>query len=193
METNKIEKEQPKRVHTKLKFIKSEQTGAYVSFVSQNPKTGRICGVRQDSEYPKKICILDKKLMCDVLLNVLYDATLVPMAEKNGYVVIEITPVQFKATIEITYVPKSIYVVEVKFGNKVIRFDPKDGRKESIRSIEGCKNILEKRIDIKDVTQVVDDFIDSATDIMRKFINDGLYEKTIQKSKIAEKTEKESN
>lgn len=179
METNKIEKEQPKRVHTKLKFIKSDQTGAYVSFVSQNPKTGRICGVRQDSEYPKKICILDKKLMCDVLLNVLYDATLIPMSEKNGYVVIEVTPVQFKATIEVTYVPKAIYVVEVKFGNKVIRFDPKDGRKDSIRSIEGCKSILEKRVDIKDITQVVEDFVDAATDIACKFKNDGFYAKAM--------------
>ena len=179
MESNKIEKEQPKRVHTKLKFTKSEKTGAYVSFVSQNPKTGRICGVRQDSEYPKKICILDKKLMCDVLLNVLYDATLIPMAEKNGYVVIEVNPVQFKATIETTYVPKAVYVVEVKFGNKVIRFDPMDGRKDTIRTIEGCKSVLEKRVDIKDVTQVVEDFVDAATDIIRKFRNDGFYAKAV--------------
>lgn len=179
METNKIEKEQPKRVHTKLKFIKSDQTGAYVSFVSQNPKTGRICGVRQDSEYPKKICILDKKLMCDVLLNVLYDATLIPMAEKNGYIVIDVTPVQFKATIETTYVPKAVYVVEVKFGNKVIRFDPMDGRKETIRTIDGCKGMLERRVDIKDITHVVDDFVEAATDIMRKFKNDGFYAKAV--------------
>ena len=151
----------------------NEKTVAYVSFVSQNPKTGRICGVRQDSEYPKKICILDKKLMCDVLLNVLYDSTLIPMAEKNGYVVIEVNPVQFKATIETTYVPKAVYVVEVKFGNKIIRFDPMDGRKDTIRTIDGCKSVLEKRVDIKDVTQVVEDFVDAATDIIRKFRNDG--------------------
>lgn len=101
------------------------------------------------------------------------------MAEKNGYIVIDVTPVQFKATIETTYVPKAIYVVEVKFGNKVIRFDPMDGRKETIRTIDGCKGMLERRVDIKDITQVVDDFVEAATDIMRKFKNDGFYAKAV--------------
>ena len=48
---NKIEKapaalaqQKSMRVYTKLKFVKSEVSGAPVSFVSQNPKTGRICG-----------------------------------------------------------------------------------------------------------------------------------------------------
>ena len=179
MEANKTEREQPKRVYTKLKFVKSDKTGAYVSFVSQNPKTGRMCGVRQDSEYPKKICVLDKNLVCDVLLNVLYDATLVPMAEKNGYVVIEVTPVQFKATIETTYVPKAIYAVEVKFGNKVVRFDPMNGKKDSVRTINGCKELLEKRVDIKDVNQVVEDFMCAATELVRRFKSDGFYAKNI--------------
>ena len=92
---------------------------------------------------------------------------------------IEVNPVQFKATIETTYVPKAVYVVEVKFGNKVIRFDPMDGRKDTIRTIEGCKSVLEKRVDIKDVTQVVEDFVDAATDIIRKFRNDGFYAKAV--------------
>lgn len=170
-------KEQPKRIYTKLKFVKSDQTGAYVSFVSQNPKTGRICGVRQSSPYPKKICILDKKLACEVLPNVLYDATLIPMAEKKGYVVIEIVPVEFKATIETTYVPKAVYVVEVKAGNKTIRFDPLDGRKDTIRTIEGCKSVLEKRVDIKDLSQVVEDFVEAAAKLMDRFRKDGHYAK----------------
>lgn len=177
METNKIEKEQPKRIYTKLKFVKSDKTGAYVSFVSQNSKTGRVCGVRQDSQYPKKICLLDKDLARDVLPNVLYDATLIPMAEKNGYVAIEITPVQFKATVETTYIPKAVYVVEVKFGNKVIVFDPMNGKKESCKTINGCKGIIEKRVDILDVTQVVDDFMEAATNILKRYERDGFYVK----------------
>ena len=177
MNTQKTMPEQSKRVQTKLKFIKSEQTGAYIAFVSQNPKTGRICGVRKDSEHPKKICVLDKKLTRDVLVNTLYDATLIPMTEKNGYVVVEMTPVQFKATIEVTYVPKSLYVVEVKFGNKTIRFDPLDGRKDTIRSLQKCRGVLEKRTDIQDIIQVVDDFMVAASNIKNRFIQDGfLYE-----------------
>lgn len=32
------------RIYTKLKFCKSERTDAMISFVSQNPKSGRING-----------------------------------------------------------------------------------------------------------------------------------------------------
>lgn len=162
-----------KRIQTKLKFMKSEETGAYIAFVSENFKTGRICGVRKDSEYPKKICVLDKKLVYEVLPNTLYDVTLIPMTEKNGYIAIEATPVQFKAIIETTYVPKAIYLVEAKFGNKTIRFDPMSGRKNSIRNLTECKRVLEKRTDIKDIVQVVDDFMVAANDIKQKFISDG--------------------
>lgn len=168
------QKEQPIKVQTKLKFVKSEKTGAIVSFVSQNPKTGRICGVRQDSQYPKKICILDKKLVSDVLLNVLYDVTMIPMTEKNGYVVIEMTPVEFKATISTTYVKKAIYRVEVKFGNKTIVFDPLDGKKDTIRTLKGCLSVLEKRVDIKDITQVVADFQESANKLLNYMRADGI-------------------
>ena len=168
------QKEQPIKVQTKLKFVKSEKTGAIVSFVSQNPKTGRICGVRQDSQYPKKICILDKKLVSEVLLNVLYDVTMIPMTEKNGYVVIEMTPVEFKATISTTYVKKAIYRVEVKFGNKTIVFDPLDGKKDTIRTLKGCLSVLEKRVDIKDITQVVADFQESTNKLLNYMRADGI-------------------
>ena len=168
------QKEQPIKVQTKLKFVKSEKTGAIVSFVSQNPKTGRICGVRQDSQYPKKICILDKKLVSEVLLNVLYDVTMIPMTEKNGYVVIAMAPVEFKATISTIYVKKAIYRVEVKFGNKTIVFDPMDGKKDTIRTLKGCLSVLEKRVDIKDITQVVADFQESANKLLNYMRADGI-------------------
>ena len=177
METNKIEQKWPRRVHTKLKFIKSDQTGAYIAFVSQNTASGRICGVRQDADVPKKICVLDKALMCDTLLNVLYDVTLIPMTEKNGYVAIEVTPVQFKATINTTYVPKTIYEVEVKFGNKTIRFDPLHGTSDSMRTLEGCRGVLEKRVDIEDINEVVSDFVEAATALLHRMKADGLYVK----------------
>lgn len=146
------------RVYTKLKFVRSEISGAPVSFVSQNLKTGRICGVRQDSPYLKKICIVDKLLSPQIIMNALYDCTLIPMSDKNGYVVIAAEPVQFKAVISSAYIKNNIYVVEVKFGNKIIRFDPFNGKKESVKDIAACKSVLEKRIDIEDITQVVKDF-----------------------------------
>lgn len=164
---------QSKRIYTKLKFIKSDQTGAFVSFVSQNPVTGQIRGVRQEDPYPKKICILDKRLVCEVFLNTLYNATLIPMNEKDGYVVIEVSPVTFKATIETTYVPKAIYQIDVKFGNKDIKFDPKDGRKESIKNLEVCRRLLETRLDIQDLCDVLDDFDSAARELLRRYRQDG--------------------
>jgi hypothetical protein len=165
--------EQPKRIYTKLKFARSEQTGAYISFVSQNPISGRISGVRGDSVYPKKICIIDQKLAGLIIPDILYDSTLIPMKEKDGYIVIEVNPVAFRATVETTYVPKSIYKVEVRFGNKTVLFDPVDGKQESVSTISGVRGILEKRMDIKDLQQVIDDFLEHAYVLMKYYENDG--------------------
>lgn len=168
IDNNSTASEQSKSicVYTKLKFIRSEISGAPVSFVSQNPKTGRICGVRQDSEYPKKICIVDKALSSQIMLNALYDCALIPMADKNGYVVIAAEPVQFKAKVNTTYIKGNVYLVEVKFGNKTIRFDPFNGKKESVKNLKACKEVLEKRIDVKDVMQVVEDFERAANTVV---------------------------
>jgi len=167
------EKEPVTKIRTKLKFIKSEETGAYIGFVSQNPKNKAYCGVRQDSPYPKKVCVLDQKMEWQILTNVLYDVTLIPMHHKNGFVVIEATPCEFKAKIETTYVPKIAYKVEVKFGNKNIVFDPFDGKRETERSINKCRSVLEKRVDIKNLMQVVEDFDKAANAILNRMYNDG--------------------
>lgn len=169
IDKNSVEGEQSKhtRVYTKLKFVRSEVSGAPVGFVSQNPTTGRIRGVRQDSEYPKKICIVDKLLANEIILNALYDCILIPMDGKHGYVVIAATPVQFKATVTTTYIKNTIYVVEVKFGNKKIRFDPFNGKKDSVKDLAACREVLEKRIDIVNVVQVVEDFEKAAYNIVK--------------------------
>lgn len=172
-------KEQKKveKISTKLKFVKSDKTDAYIGFVSQNPKTGRYCGVRQDSPYPKKVCVLDKKLTCEILTNVLYDVELIPMHERNGYVVISATPCEFKATIETSYIPKIQYRIDVKFGNKCITFDPMDGTKDSVKKLSACRAVLEKRVDIKDLVQVVDDFDAAANSLLNRMFADGLARK----------------
>lgn len=165
------------KIHTKLKFIKSEKNGALISFVSQNPVNHVVCGVRQDSPYPKKIVIIDREIANNILVNVLYDCVLIPMAkvlnEKTGeshvpgYIAIEANPMQFKATISTKYIRGVKYNVEVAFGNKVIRFDPFKGQKESVKSLPACKAILEKRYDVKDLMDVVEDFETAALDLIK--------------------------
>jgi hypothetical protein len=177
-ETNKIESTGAgvEKIHTKLKFIKSDKNGALISFVSQNPVNDVVCGVRQDSPYPKKIVIIDREMSNNILINVLYDCTLIPMGktlnEKTGeehvpgYIAIEANPVQFKATISTKYIRGIKYNVEVSFGNKIIRFDPFRGQKESVKSLPACRAILERRCDVKDLMDVVDDFTTAATNLI---------------------------
>lgn len=159
------------RVFTKLKFVRSEETGALISFVSQNPKTNRICGVRQDSPYPKKVCIIDKLLAGQIFSNVLYDCTLIPMATKSdgsfsGYVVVAAEPTQFKAQVITKYDKNRTYQVEVRFGNKVILFDPYTGKKPSVRNLTECLAVLEKRMDVVNLLQVIEDFKNASNEIL---------------------------
>lgn len=163
-------------IHTKLKFIKSDLNGALISFVSQNPVSKVVCGVRQDSPYPKKIVIIDKKLAKSILTNLLYDCTLIPMKQvlnpntgemqTPGYVAISATPTQFKATVATNYIKGQKYQVDVSFGNKTVRFDPFQGTRESVKSLNACRDVLERRCDIKDLADVIEDFNTAANTVL---------------------------
>lgn len=174
---NKVKATLPKnRVSTKLKFVKSDEADTFISFVSQNPVNNAICGVRDDSPYPKKIVIIDCRLKKDILVNTLYDCVLVPMGKTRneatgkkhipGYIAISATPVQFKATISTNYIRGVKYNVEVAFGNKVVLFDPFKGKKESVKSLLACRAVLEKRCDVKDLLTVVKDFETAANSLL---------------------------
>lgn len=206
-DTNKIESNGSgvEKVYTKLKFIKSDKNGAFISFVSQNPVNGIVCGVRQDSPYPKKIVIIDKELANSLLLNVLYDCVLIPMASTKtiinkegeeepfipGYIAIEATPVQFKAIVSTKYVRGSKYQVEVCFGNKIILFDPFRGQKETVKSLPACLAVLEKRCDVKDIMYVVESFTTAANELLEVLKQDmreihnkkGRHEKTNRRNR----------
>ena len=195
-DTNKIESTGAgvEKIRTKLKFIKSEKNGALISFVSQNPVNNVACGARQDSPYPKKIVIIDREMANNILVNILYDCVLIPMTptlnEKTGenhipgYIAIEANPVQFKATVTTKYIRGIKYMVEVSFGNKVIRFDPFKGQKESVKSLPACRAVLEKRYDVKDLMDTVESFEEAALNLldllkedMRQIHNKRKYEK----------------
>ena len=69
---------------TQLKFVKSERTGELVGFVSKT-KDNVLKGVREDSIYRKRICLLSEELKGSVLPNILYEVELKPMhSGKNG-------------------------------------------------------------------------------------------------------------
>jgi len=164
------------KIKTKLKFVKSDRTGSWVGFVSINTKNGCVKGVREDAKEHKKVCVVTHELASIIEPNVLYDVEMIPMKNKNaGYIVVKAEPHAFEARITSNIVKNAVYVVEVKFGNKTIIFDPLDGRKDSVRTIDGVIEVLQYRKDIKDLLQVIDDFQKTANIVMTAFENDGHY------------------
>lgn len=163
------------RIKTKLKFVKSDKTGAMVGFISKNTKTGQVRGIRADDKLPKQICVASAEIAPYIEENVLYDVILIPMNTKTGYIAIQAEPVGFKATIESCVVKKAVYRVEVKFGNKTIVFDPMDGKKESVKTIAGVLSVLRSRKDIKDYMEVEEEFLKAANIVAIAFRRDGFY------------------
>lgn len=161
-----------------LKFIKSDVDNSYISFVSVNKRTGRVWGVRRNSPYDKMIAVLDKSLNDKVKLDTLYEVTMVRMSSKNGFIVTEINPKRFSATIETTYVPKAIYVVDIKFGNQIIRYNPFEGHIESMKDVDSLIEMLRGRTDIRNVDHVISDFREAANALNEKMRKDGFYFKT---------------
>lgn len=158
---------------TQLKFEKSGKTGELVGFVSKT-KENRLKGVREDSIYKKRICILADQLKGSVLPNTLYDVELKPMHRgKNGYVVTSAVQVLFSATVESVTTPKKCYQVIVRFGNKIVYFDPLRGKTPSSRTKAGVLEILNQRTDIANQSGVISDFTDHADELILQMREDG--------------------
>lgn len=158
---------------TQLKFVKSEKTGELVGFVSKT-KDNKIKGVREDSVYGKRICILAEALKGSILPNTLYEVELKPMHKgKNGYVVTAATQVLFSAAVESFIVSRKTYQVIVRFGGKTIYFDPLKGKTSSSRTKEGVLEILNKRNDIANQNGVISDFLDRADELICQMKQDG--------------------
>lgn len=158
---------------TQIKFAVSEQSGEIIGFVSRHAKTNKLKGVREDSKFGKKICVLSEELKGTIVPNTLYLVELKPMRSTNGYVVVSATPMLFRAKIEMIVVSKSIYQVTISFGNKIIYFDPKDGKSPSSRTCEGVINVLLERNDIEDKELVLENFSHQAAILMKCMEADG--------------------
>lgn len=159
---------------TQLKFMPSERTGELIGFVSRHSKTKQLRGVREDSFYKKKICVLSEDLKGKILPNVLYAVEMKAMHSGNGFVVVTATPVLFKATIETFLVPKGTYKVTINFGNKTVYYDPLKGKSNSSRTINGVATLLRRRIDIENQEEVISQFKAEALRLLQKMSDDGI-------------------
>ena len=149
-----------KRIKTLLKFQKSDRDKmSFVAYVRKD-KSGSWKGCRETDGNKKKIVLADKQVAETMMENVLYSTTLIPMKECMGFVAISAEPVRFTANIN-TIIDDDRYMVEVKFGNKTIVYDPSSSM-ENRRTIPGIIETLLHRIDIKHPDQVIEDFREAA-------------------------------
>ena len=149
-------------IKVRLRFMKSTKTGYVVGFVSENPKTGVWHGVGEDKPVPKKICVLDRSLAPYVILNKLYDADLVPMQKKDGFVAKNIELVQYQAKVITSHIPGMLYHVEAVFGGKRIVFDPAESRDRSVCDPQRAIEKLRIRTDVLNLEQALEEFGDEA-------------------------------
>lgn len=155
-----------KRIKTYLKFQRSERDNiSLISYVRKD--NGSWKGCHENDDCKKKIVLVDAELASTILENVLYSTVLVPMKERDGFVAINATPVKFSAQVE-SFIDDTRYAVEVKFGHKVIVYDP-SSKLDNRRSIDGIAQTLMRRIDIKDPERVVMDFKDAAQTVLAYF------------------------
>lgn len=176
----------PGAIFVVMKYYRSKKTGLPIGFLSQHPYTHRWKGVAEDYPENKVICIVDAPIAPNIVLGMPYRSVLVPMSVKKGYVAIEAEPYEFEAKIEVHHIPRAMYMVDVKFGNRAIRFDPKDGRHESMNTPDGCIKAIMKRTDIKDVNNVIEEFRKAANGIIDLMKKDG-FSYQPQKSKAPQK------
>ena len=158
---------------SQIKFAKSDETGELIGFVSRHSKTKKLKGVRENSIFGKKICVLSEDLKGIIIPNILYNVELKAMHQGNGYVVVSAQPKKFKAQVKTIIVSKSIYKVIVTFGNKTIYFDPREGKSDSSRTLRGALDILASRVDIEDLDSIVGEFKEKGKILIAQMENDG--------------------
>lgn len=158
---------------SQLKFATSERTGEIIGFVSRHSKTKQLRGVREDSPYKKKFCVLSEDLKGKVLPNALYSVELKAMHSRNGFVVVAATPLLFKATIDTLVISGETYRVTVNFGNKTVYFDPWSGNSYSSKTVSGVVSLLQRRTDIENLEGVINSFKSAAARLLRRMADDG--------------------
>lgn len=147
--------EKRKKIPVNLKFYHSESTpGKLVSYVAK--RNGSWVGVKEDDESPKKIVVVAMQVQ-HITEGVLYHAFLIPMREKEGFVAVSITPVQFYPKLEVGYHKCGDFFIRITFGNKQMVYDPNNQNHLS-SDLALFRNRLKKRVDIKNLPSLLDDF-----------------------------------
>lgn len=156
----------PKTIKVYIKFHKGLDNAKdrIYGFVTKSNGSWRGC---DKPEAKKKIVFVAQHIAQDVIPNVLYSCSLVPMREKHGFIAQSASVVKFKAVVS-TVCRKGIFLVNVKFGNKIFIYDPssKEGRRNNIQTIA---EKLRWRIDLENAPCVAEEFVNAAFMVKRLY------------------------
>lgn len=133
-------------------------------FVTKSDGSWKGC---YETEKKKKIVFVAQHIAQGIIPNVLYSCSLIPMREKHGFIAQSASVVKFKATIS-TVCRKGIFMVNVKFGNKIFIYDPssKERRRNNIQIIA---EKLRWRIELENAPCVAEEFINAACMVKRLY------------------------
>ena len=155
------------RIKTNIKFYKGLGGAESKIYGLVTKINGSWRGCREADECKKKIVFVDPSVSSDIVPNVLYSCSLVPMKKEEGFIAKSAQIIKFKAIIE-TKMTKSVFRVSVKFGNKLFVYEP-DSNEKRHRDINAIAEALKKRVDLIDANQTAEDFISSACIVKRLY------------------------
>lgn len=159
------------RIKTNIKFYKGLDNveDKLYGFVTKSNGSWRGC---REDENKKKIVLVDSSIAQTIVPNVLYSCSLIPMRKDEGFIVKSASLIKFKGIISTTC-RNNIFLVSIKFGNKIIIYNPasKERRKRDIKTVA---DNLRNRVDLENAQEVAEEFISTACLIKR------LYEQSLQ-------------
>ncbi len=154
------------RIKTNIKFYKGLDNVAdkLYGFVAKSNGSWRGC---RETESKKKIVFVDTAIAKDIIPNMLYSCSLLPMRNEGGFIAKSATLIKFPGTIT-TICRNSTFRIKITFGNKEYIYDPssKEKRKSDIKAIA---DILRNRHDLENAMSVAEDFVDNACIIKRLY------------------------
>lgn len=153
-----------KTIKTNIKFSKglNNVENKLYGFVTRVNGSWRGC---RSDEPKKKIVFVEESVADSIIPNSLYNVTLKPMNNGDGFIAISVREVKFPAQITTT-VKDSEFQVKVSFGNANLIYNPFSSF-EREKNIVAIANLIRCRKDLLNPLKVAEDFINEACIVSR--------------------------
>lgn len=128
-------------IRVMLRFSK-DAAGVLCAFVT-HCADGIYRGVSSFRECKKKICLLAQDVKTKINPDLIYDALLIPMRSKRGFVVVHVKPHLYKVSF-LTVMLHDMHFIEMRYGRSVQTYRYGDDAKAFIDSIRCSECIKDK-------------------------------------------------